>query len=142
MAKSITSALIGIFLSENGLTVKNTVPIKEWDKADDQRKTITYDNLLRMNSGLNYIQKPKFPDIKDEFREVMLEYNAGKYAAARKLQFEPGKKFYYMNGSTNMLMSIMKSSLKDAYFSFPRKKLFKRIELILRLYLLTLQAVL
>lgn len=127
MAKSLTSALTGIWLHRNDLKVSDKPAVHEWGEADDPRRRITFSHLLQMNSGLDYVQKPTFPQIRDEYREVMLEFNAGRYAANRQLKDKPGTRFYYMNGSANLLMRLMKEQLGEPYHAFPRLALFNRL---------------
>lgn len=127
MGKSVTSALTGIWLHRRGLDAGAPVEVAEWRTPGDPRSAITYANLLQMSSGLDYVQKPRFPEIRDEYREVMLEPDAGRYAADRPLRSPPGREFYYMNGSSNLLQRVMREQLGGAYAAFPRVSLFNPV---------------
>jgi len=53
MAKSITSALIGILVKQGKLDISKPMPVREWPE-DDKRRRITIDQMLRMVDGLRY----------------------------------------------------------------------------------------
>lgn len=47
MAKSITSALVGICVRDGKLDISQPIPVKEWP-ADDPRRRITIDQMLQI----------------------------------------------------------------------------------------------
>src|SRR5262245_45361186 len=53
-AKSITQALIGLLVKDGRLDVSARADVPEW--ANDPRGAITLDQLLRMSSGLKFIE--------------------------------------------------------------------------------------
>ena len=52
MAKSVVNALIGVLAREGALRPDDPAPIAAW--ADDPRRALTMDNLLRMNAGFGF----------------------------------------------------------------------------------------
>ena len=62
MAKSITNALVGILVKDGRLDIRKPAPVPEWQAANDPRKAITLDELLRMSSGLSFeeVYKPLY----------------------------------------------------------------------------------
>ncbi|HNW57876.1 MAG TPA: serine hydrolase, partial [Bacteroidales bacterium] len=52
MAKSFTNALVGILVKEGKVDINKPVDIEEWKK--DERRTITLNNLMQMQSGLKW----------------------------------------------------------------------------------------
>jgi hypothetical protein len=56
MAKSVTNALIGILKMKGKLSLQKPAPVPEWQKADDPRRAVTLDQLLRMSSGLEWVE--------------------------------------------------------------------------------------
>ncbi len=121
MTKSICSALYGIMQKEGKVNVQAKVPIAEWQK--DERKEITYHDLLQMNSGL--IWEEDYSKISDVTN--MLYFDEDMY---QELIDNPlgEKKWYYSSGTTNMLSGLMKNLVSD-YESYPYKKLFDRINM-------------
>jgi len=56
VTKSVTNALIGILVRQKKLAVEAPAPVAAWRDPKDPRHTITVDNLLRMNSGIEFGQ--------------------------------------------------------------------------------------
>jgi CubicO group peptidase (beta-lactamase class C family) len=56
VTKSVTNALIGILVRQRKLAVEAPAPVAAWRDPKDPRHTITIDNLLRMNSGIEFGQ--------------------------------------------------------------------------------------
>jgi hypothetical protein len=52
VSKSVTHALIGILLRQGKLSLDARAPVAQWTNADDARRDVTIDQLLRMASGL------------------------------------------------------------------------------------------
>lgn len=52
-AKSITDAVAGLIVSDGRFKVVDVAPVPEWWGADDPRRRITIDQLLRMTDGLD-----------------------------------------------------------------------------------------
>jgi len=61
MAKSITHALVGILVAEGRLDPLAPAPVPEWSSADDPRREITLDHLLRMVDGLDFCESYALP---------------------------------------------------------------------------------
>src|SRR6516225_10978785 len=56
VTKSVTNALIGILVRQKKLAVEAPAPVAAWRDPKDPRQAITIDNLLRMNSGIEFGQ--------------------------------------------------------------------------------------
>ncbi|MCW3081567.1 MAG: serine hydrolase [Segetibacter sp.] len=124
MAKSITSALIGILVQQNKLDIYAPAPIAEWQ--NDERSKITIAHLLNMSSGLKWWEYYMAPS--DATNMLYQEKNMGRFAIHKKLKDEPGSKFYYSSGSTNILSNIIRSIVDEAdYHRFPYDQLFHKI---------------
>ena len=52
MAKSVTQALAAILVREGRLALDAPAPVAQWQGADDPRREITFDHMLRMTTGL------------------------------------------------------------------------------------------
>ncbi len=108
MAKSITSALIGLLVSDGKLTLDEHPDVPQWRRRGDPRRQITLRNLLQMSSGLRW----------DEVYEAgadplnMLEApNAAAYVASQPLESKPGTVFEYSTGTTALLSGIAADAL-------------------------------
>lgn len=125
MAKSFTSALTGIMVKDGKLNIKMPAGIPEW--ANDDRKNITINDLLQMQSGLEWNED--YGNRSDV--TVMLHDKAdfAMFAYDKMLKYEPGTEWYYSSGSTNIINYIMRTSFaNDAeYYTFATNRLFNKI---------------
>ncbi len=122
MTKSVMSALIGIYLKENNEYINQSSLFKEWE--DDSRKNITLENLLSMNSGLEWLEDYTVPS---DATEMLFDTEDIVMASVdNPLKNRPGEVFYYSSGTTNLLSGWLKNKLKDEqeYLNYPYKKLF------------------
>ena len=101
VAKSITSALVGVLVRDGLINVNDPAPVPEWhEDADDPRAEITIEHLLQMSSGLPW---------RDSFRTgsntlaLATSSDMAAYAADFPLNHEPGTHFEYNSGSTVLL---------------------------------------
>jgi CubicO group peptidase (beta-lactamase class C family) len=108
VAKSFTSALIGLLVSDGALALDDHPDIRQWRDPGDPRQDITVRDLLQMSSGLEW----------DEVYEagsdpvVMLgARNAARFAASKPLESEPGTVFEYSTGTTAILSGIAAQAL-------------------------------
>ncbi len=129
MAKSVTTALVGILVRRGKLSVDQPVPIVEWSADGDSRKAITMDHLLHMSSGLDSDERSG-PVVSDVNRMLLRSRDAAAYAVARPLRYEPGSYWHYSSGTTNIISRIIRDRVGGTvadYHVFPRKALFDRI---------------
>jgi hypothetical protein len=80
-----------------------------------------------MSSGLSFNEDVTDP-LADVSRMILKEKDMSAFAADKPLQSEPGTRWRYSSGSTNILSGFLRRMLgDDAYHQFPRKALFDRI---------------
>jgi CubicO group peptidase (beta-lactamase class C family) len=128
MTKSVTNALVGILVGAGRLTVAAPAPVPEWREPGDARSAITLDHLLRMTSGLQFNEGYANP----RSNVLSMLYSApdmAAYSAKWKLETEPGTRYRYSSGSTNIVARVIRSVMKSdtEYLTFPRRALFDRI---------------
>ncbi len=125
MTKSVTNAMIGMLVEDGKLEINKSAPIAEW--RSDDRKNITLDNLLRMSSGLAFVEDYAAPS--DATRMLFRKKDAGAYAISAKLKSAPGSVWSYSSGTSNILQEIIRrqfSNHKD-YLAFPHQDLFQKL---------------
>ena len=128
-AKSITHALIGILVREGKLDPHAPADVPEWQGADDPRRAITLDQLLRMSSGLKFAEDYLDAGVSDV---IEMLFGAGKddvaaYAASRPLAHTPGTAWNYSSGTTNIVARIAARALgasSDTFQNFMVRELF------------------
>jgi CubicO group peptidase (beta-lactamase class C family) len=128
-AKSITQALIGMLVKDRKLDIARAADVPAW--ANDARAAITLDQLLRMSSGLKFIEDYA-PGGKPSDVIAML-FGEGKedvaaYAASLPLEHKPGTFWSYASGTSNIVSRIASRALdaRGAEFErFMRARLFE-----------------
>lgn len=125
MAKSFTNALIGILSKEGKIDINKPVGFKEWQ--NDNRKNITINNLMQMNSGLEWNED--YGNSSDVNNMLHKEGDMGKFTIEKPLLFPIDSVWNYSSGSTNIVSLIIRKTIgNDAeYYAFPRESLFNKI---------------
>lgn len=127
MSKSVVSALVGILVKEGKLALDDPSPIPEWAGADDPRRRITVAHLLHMESGLEFDENYANP-LADVTYMLFGVPGAAEFAIAKPLVAEPGTRWRYSSGTTNILSHAMRRAVGETdYPAFPRRALFDRI---------------
>jgi CubicO group peptidase (beta-lactamase class C family) len=116
MAKSFTSALVGILVKQDRIDVDELAPVPEWSAAGDPRGDITIDDLLHMSSGLEWIDGSDRLD--SDLVASVTSGDAAGYAADKELAHEPGTKFNYSGGDTMLLDRIMAEEVDGNFRSY------------------------
>lgn len=100
-AKSVTATLIGIGVQQNQLSVYDPLPVPEWQE-DPKRAALTWDDLLRMHSGLEFDED--YTDTSSDVNRMLFSARSvAQIAAAQPLNNKPGQKWYYSSGTSNIL---------------------------------------
>lgn len=120
-AKSITQALIGMLVKDGKLHVSAAADVPEW--AGDARAQITLDQLLRMSSGLKFIEDYAPGGGPSDVIEML--FGKGKddvaaYAAALPLEHAPGTYWSYASGTSNIVSRIAARALNAYGADFER----------------------
>jgi len=129
MTKSITNALVGILVGQGRLFIKDPAPVAEWSGKDDSRAAITLDQLLRMSSGLDFVEV--YTDLLSDTPFMLFGTpDAAGFTAAKPLDVKPDSRWRYISGSPNLVCRIIREALGGSlahYFAFPRRALFDKI---------------
>ncbi len=126
MGKSVTATMIGIAVKDGLIDINETPPIQEWLGDGDPRSAITWRDLLRMQSGLEFVED--YGDPTSTVNQML--FNAAevaKPAIESALKHEPDQHWSYSSGTTNLLQKALKTTLESAgvnYHSFARDRLF------------------
>jgi len=135
MGKSVTSTIMGTLIQKGVYTLDQPAPIPEWQGANDPRKEIKIQDILRMSSGLRIIS-PSDPDYdpKGTYPDHLYLYTGGvdsfKYAATRPQQWKPNTVGRYRNTDPvliNYLNRLGIEKLKLDYLSYPQRNLWDKI---------------
>jgi len=99
MTKSIAATLYGILERQGKIDIYDSTEIKEW--VNGNRKLITYNDLLHMNSGLEW--EEDYFKISDVTKMLYLESNMGSVQIGKGMAGEPNESWNYSSGTTNLL---------------------------------------
>jgi CubicO group peptidase (beta-lactamase class C family) len=108
MTKSITSSAFGVLAKQGKIDIYKPAPIAEW--KNDERKNITINDLLHMNSGLEWVED--YSTICDATQMLFLSEDMGKVQMDKPAQFKPNEHWSYSSGTTNLLSRILRSQFK------------------------------
>jgi CubicO group peptidase (beta-lactamase class C family) len=127
MTKSVINLLIGVLVREGKLSVMQTAPVPLWhEDMSDPRGDITVDELLRMSSGLEFNED--YSLYSDVTRMLSVETDAAGFAASKPLVAEPGARWSYSSGTTNILAWVIRQTVGgylQEYYDFTQQGLFQ-----------------
>ena len=117
MTKSVTNAMIGMMVLDKKLEIKISAPVEEW--KNDARAKITIDQLLRMSSGLAFVEDYASPS--DATNMLFRSKGAGAFAIGGKVVAEPDAVWSYSSGTTNILQEIVRRQFGNHadYLAYP-----------------------
>jgi CubicO group peptidase (beta-lactamase class C family) len=109
MAKSVTHALVGILVSQGKIDLYEPVAVPEWQGAEDPRREITLDQLLRMSSGLAFNEDYVDGQTSDVIPMLMgdARADAGAFAANMPAIHPPDQHWSYSSGTTNIICRLI-----------------------------------
>ena len=125
MAKSFTNALAGIMVKDGKLDIMKPANIPEWQ--NDDRKKITINNLMLMQSGLRWNED--YGNRSDVTVMLYCENDFARFTYDQQLQYPAGSKWYYSSGSVNIINHLMRKNMNNdaEYYSFANTRLFNKI---------------
>ncbi len=126
MAKSFTSALIGIALDE-GLLPSLDVPIADYLPSwkGTEKEAITLRDVLTMSSGLDWVEDYEASNTSSDIVEMVL--TPGSHLAIvedEPLLEVPGTVFNYSSGDTMLLSAVLEGATKMSAGAFAEERLF------------------
>ncbi|HFG0565511.1 TPA: serine hydrolase domain-containing protein [Flavobacterium psychrophilum] len=125
MTKSITATYFGILQKQGKLDINKPAPIAEWQ--NDERKNITTNDLLHMNSGLEW--EEDYAKISDATKMLFHEEDMTRSQILKPAKFKPNTHWNYSSGTTNLLSGILRKQFKthQEYLDFWYSALIDKI---------------
>ncbi|MBP6758783.1 MAG: serine hydrolase [Flavobacterium sp.] len=125
MTKSITATMFGILQKQGKININKPAPIPEW--ANDERSKITINDLLHMNSGLEW--EEDYTKISDVTQMLFLAEDMIQSQLIKPAQFKPNTHWNYSSGTTNLLSGILRKQFKthQEYLDFWYSALIDKI---------------
>ena len=128
--KSFTSALIGIAIEEGyieGVDSKlvDLLPNRTIANLDERKQAITLEHLLTMTSGLEWDEwtEPYNSPLNSHYKMWFASDNV-QYILDLPMQYDPGEKWVYCSGATNLIGAIITEATGTSLFDYAVEKLF------------------
>ena len=126
LTKSVTNALIGILVRQGKLRLDQAALFPEWRGADDPRRTITIEQLMRMDSGLNLNETGSGFDPAN--RMFYTETDMAGFSIKAGLRYPVGTHWAYSSSSTQLLARVIRDQVggtPEAVLRFAWSELFR-----------------
>ena len=109
MTKSVVNALIGI-MTQHGLTSPSLpAPVPEWRAANDPRREIEVEHLLRMTTGLALDETNSGFDPSSQM--IYLHDDMAAFAVKAAPVAPPGKRWHYSSATTQILARAIRDAV-------------------------------
>ena len=123
MTKSVVNALIGILTQQGLVTPSMPAPIPEWRGADDPRREIEVEHLMRMTTGLDLDETNSGFDPSSR---MFLQDDTSAYAVGARMIAPPGERWHYSSPTTQILARIVRDAVggPEQTLAFAWRELF------------------
>jgi CubicO group peptidase (beta-lactamase class C family) len=125
MTKSITATLFGILQKQQKFDINKPLNIAEWQ--NDDRKNITTNDLLHMNSGLEW--EEDYTKISDVTKMLFLDADMSIPQKLKPAIHKPNTHWNYASGTTNFLSGLLRKQFttQQEYLDFWYAELIDKI---------------
>ncbi len=128
MAKSMLHAVVGLLVGDGRLHLDAPADVPEWSDPGDPRHAITLRQLLAMRDGLDFVEDYVDDRVSDVIQMLFGDGqpDMAHFAAERPLAAEPGSRFNYSSGTSNIISGIVARAVGrgEAYARFLHSRLF------------------
>jgi len=124
MAKSFTNTLAGIMVKEGKWELNQTFDLPEWQ--NDDRKVITLNNLMQMQSGLRWNED--YGNRSDVTVMLYCENDFARFTYDQPLDYPVGSHWYYSSGIVNVINYLMRKTIGNDtdYYRFAQTRFFDK----------------
>lgn len=125
MTKSILGTLYGILEYQGKIDLEEPASVPAWQ--NDERKNITLNHLLRMQSGL--VWDEDYTSISDVTKMLFLDSDMTLAQVKNEAIAQPTEVWNYSSGTSNLLSGILRKQFKThhEYIDFPYVALIDKI---------------
>ena len=125
MAKSVVNAMVGILVGDGKMDIYSKSILEEW--KDDARAEITMNDILQMQSGLEWNEN--YGNESDVNIMLHVKKDIPGFVIAKSPVAKPGKEWVYSSGSTNIASEIIRRSQNSdsTYYDLAYNRLLAKI---------------
>jgi CubicO group peptidase (beta-lactamase class C family) len=125
MTKSLTATYFGILQKQGKINIMKPASVVEWQS--DERKNITINDLLHMNSGIEW--EEDYGKISDVTKMLFIEKDMTQSQINKPLVGKSNSTWNYSSGTTNLLSGILRKQFKthQEYLDFWYSSLIDKI---------------
>lgn len=125
MTKSLMSAVFGTMHRKGRINLEQNNLFPEW--KDDSRKEISLNNLLQMNSGLEWVED--YTTISDVTRMLFLSQDMSQVQLHKEQEGLPGESWNYSSGTSNLLSAYLRTKFTSdqEYLDYWYRELIDKI---------------
>lgn len=128
IAKSVTSLLIGVALSEGRFPPLDSSVVDFFPEYADLRTTenarITFRHLLTMSHGLQWDETARWRDPANNERRLLEAKDPYRYVLEQPMALPPGAAFNYSGGATSLLGAALAKAVGQRIDLYAGEKLF------------------
>jgi CubicO group peptidase (beta-lactamase class C family) len=131
MAKSMLHAVVGLLVADGRLDLDGPAPVAAWSDPGDPRHAITLRRLLEMRPGLQWAEVYEADGASDVVEMLFSNdfsavHDTAAFAAGKPLAVEPGTRFNYSSGTSNIVSGIVADEVGrgEPYRQLLRDRLF------------------
>jgi len=127
VTKSVVSTLTAILLKNGSLDsvdhpVVDLFSDRQIQDIDARKKAITVQNLLDMNSGIEWAEKLYTPE--ETIMKMYESTNRTAFVLNQPMSDAPGSRFYYNSGNPYLLSALITKMTGQSAFEYAKKELF------------------
>lgn len=125
MTKGALNALVGLRIKDGKIALTDRALLPEWRGEGDKRRDISLDQLLRMESGLEFDESYDDP-LADVTVMLFARGDMAKFAADKPLLHPPGTHWAYSSGTSLLISRALRATFanEEDYLRYPRERLF------------------
>ena len=115
VSKTITSVIIGVAINRKDFPDISTPVLSFFDanevkNIDDRKKRLTIKHLLTMTAGFDWNESVPYSDPRNDCTLMEASFDWTKYVIDRPMEGEPGERFEYNSGATQLLSYIFRKA--------------------------------
>lgn len=129
VSKTITSIIYGVARTRGDIPDIDTPAMKYFDESkianvDERKRRMTIRHLLTMSAGIDWNESLPYTDPKNTGSQMEASSDWVEYTINRPMAHEPGKKFEYSSGATQILAHVFRVATGTDIEAYAVKHLF------------------